>query len=127
MVTTGCLTSGCSSAVVNLETGKATDVVLPTGFSESTAPVLTNEGVVTLLVDDTGHAVVALGEPDALEPVDIAGLDPARGTQPMPAPGGWLAVAASEGDVALWRAGMGDTPLPTVELSADEQAIGVTA
>jgi hypothetical protein len=126
LVTTGCLTSGCSSAVVDLETGKTTDVAIPSGFSESTAPRLTTDGVVTLVTDDTGHAVVAMGKPDALDPVDIAGLDPARGIQPMPAPGGWLAVAASDGDVALWRAGIGDTPLPTVELRSDERAIGVS-
>jgi hypothetical protein len=126
LVTTGCLTSGCSSAVVDLETGKTTDVVIPIGFSESTAPRLTNDGVVTLLVDDTGHAVVAMGQPDALAPVDIAGLDPARGVQPIPAPGGWLAVAASDGDVALWRDGLGEAPLPLVELSSEERAIGVT-
>ena len=126
MVTTGCLTSGCGSAVIDLPTGKTTEVVMPAGYSESSAPRLTPDGVVAVVIDSFGSASLAVGEPDDLQTVTIDGLQPARGIQPLPAPDDWLVVPTDDGDAALWRAGEDAELLPRVELRAEERVIGVS-
>jgi len=126
MVTTGCLVSGCGSAVIDLPTGKSTDVVMPAGFTESSAPRLTPDGVVVVVIDGSGVASLAIGEPDALAVVQVDGLQPTRGVQPLPAPGDWLVVPTDDGDAALWREDVDAATLPRVELRAGERVIGVS-
>ena len=126
MVTTGCLSSGCGSAVIDLPTGETTDVVMPAGFTESSAPRLTPDGVVTVVIDSSGVSSLAIGEPDNLRAVTVDGMQPARGVQPLPAPGDWLVVPTADGDVALWREDVDAEHLPRVELRDDERVIGVS-
>jgi hypothetical protein len=126
LVTTGCLTSGCSSAVVDLTTGRSVDVAMPSGYTESAAPVLTEDGIASVVNDRTGASALAVGQPDDLQVLTIEGLQPARGAQPLPAQDGWLVVATAQGDAVLWRQGADPDQLPTVSLGADERVIGVS-
>ena len=126
MVTTGCLSSGCGSAVIDLPTGKTTDVVMPTGFTESSAPRLTPDGVVTVVIDSSGESSLAIGAPDDLRVVTVEGMQPARGVQPLPAPGDWLVVPTADGDAAVWREDVDVEHVPRVELREDESVIGVS-
>lgn len=126
LVTTGCLTSGCTSAVLDLNSGRSTEVEVPTGYVESATPVLTRDGVVAIVVDRTGATALAMGPPHGVRVVDVPGLEPARGDQPIVAPGGWLAVPTGDGDVSLWREGADPEQLPTVQLTEDERMIGVS-
>ncbi|HEX5016812.1 MAG TPA: hypothetical protein VFX15_04425 [Actinomycetes bacterium] len=127
LVTTGCLTSGCSSAVVNLATGRSRDVTMPAGFAESGAPTLVPGGVASVVVARDGSTRLAMGRPDALQVVarrSLAGVQPAHGVQAMAAPGGWLAITNDDGDVSLWRSGI-EEPVPTVDLAPDERLLAV--
>jgi len=126
MVTTGCLSSGCGSAVIDLPTGETTDVEMPAGFTESSAPRLTPDGVVTVVIDNSGASSLAIGEPDNLRPVTVDGMQPARGVQPLPAPGDWLVVPTDDGNVAVWREDVDAEHLPRVELREGELVIGVS-
>lgn len=126
LVTTGCLTSGCSSAVVDLTTGTSVDVDIPSGYTEAAAPTLTPNGIASVVNDRTGSPALAVGAPDALEVQTIEGLAPASGAQPVPAPDGWLVVTTADHHAVLWRRGADPEQLPSVSLGADERVIGVS-
>ncbi len=126
LVTTGCLTSGCAAAMVDVTSGKSTNVEIPLGWREVGAPRLVPEigGIAVVVADQDGRTALALGAPDGLEVVD--GLSPAAGQQAIPGPGGWLLVPLADGDVAAWHEDLSATELPRVELSVGEQLIGVS-
>jgi hypothetical protein len=126
LVTTGCLTSGCSSAVVDLSTGTSVEIAIPAGYTESAASVLTEDGIASVFNDRVGSSALAVGPPDDLQVLTIEGLEPARGAQALPASDGWLVVATADGDAVLWRQGADPDQLPTVALEADERVIGVS-
>ena len=126
MFTPGCLASGCSSAVVDVTTGKTTDVKVPVDYAESSAPTLTNDGVAMVVIDRAGVARIAVGSPNALQVVDVDGLDPARGGDVLPTTSGWLVVSTADGDVTLWRDGLEGGALPQVELAPDDRVVGVS-
>ncbi len=108
LVTTGCLTSGCTTAMVDVVTGNSTDVDIPLGWREVGEPRLIPEvdGVAVVVADMSGQTALAIGAPDDLQVV--AELEPGTGMQALPGPGGWLLVPLADGDVAAWREGMGD-------------------
>lgn len=125
LVSTGCLTSGCTTAVVDVVSGESIDVVIPTGWSEAGSPRLVTDGGVSVVIRDaSGETALAVGKPDDLTIVD--GLTPTAGLQALTGPDGWLLVPTADGDVTAWRADMGDSSAPRVELAADEQLIGVS-
>jgi hypothetical protein len=126
LVTTGCLTSGCTSALVNLRTGRSTDVQTPVGYFDSTTPVLTAEGVALLVVDDRGRAHLAIGSPQHLRVIATPGVDLTRGVQPISTAGGWLVLAGAGGVVTAWREGLDPQLVPSVQLTTDERVIGVS-
>jgi hypothetical protein len=126
LVTTGCVTVGCANAMVDVVTGESTTVELPMGWREAGEPRLmpSDEGVVLVVADESGRTALAMGEPDDLEIVDD--VTPARASQAIPGPDGWLLVPLGDGDVLAWRDDLGDAPSPTVELSEGERLIGVS-
>lgn len=126
LVTTGCLTSGCTSAVVDLTAGRSVEVAIPAGYTESAAPVLTADGIASVVNDRAGSSALAIGPADDLQVLTIEGLEPARGAQPLPASDGWLVVATASGDAVLWRQGTDPDHLPTVVLGEGERVIGVS-
>ena len=126
LVTTGCLTSGCTSALVNLRTGRSTDVQAPVGYFESTTPILTPDGVALVVVDDRGRANLAIGPPQHLQIIATPGVDLTRGVQPIPTAGGWLVLGGSGGVVSAWREGLDPQLVPSVQLRTGEQVIGVS-
>jgi hypothetical protein len=125
LVTTGCLSSGCTTALVNLTTGRRTDVRLPIGWSEVGEPRLDiATGGVTVVVRNTeGSTALAIGQPDDLQ--IVRDVTPAAGSQVVPAADGWYAVPESNGEVQMWRAGMSASELPTAQLSSGERLLGV--
>lgn len=125
LVTTGCLSSGCSTAVVSLVDGSTTEVVAPPGWSEAGQATLVGpDGDVALVVADAqGETALALGEPDDLRVTEA--LSPAS-TQPLLDAGdGWLVVPLSGGDAVLWRPGLPADDQPRVLLAEGEQVLGV--
>ncbi|MFL6070042.1 MAG: hypothetical protein ACJ72Y_02020 [Actinomycetes bacterium] len=126
LVTTGCLISGCTSALVNLRTGRSSDVKIPVGYFESAAPVVTPDGVALVVADDRGRAHLAAGSPQHLEIVDTPGVDLTRGVQPLSTSGGWLILAGAGGVVSAWREGLDPQLIPSVHLTSDERVIGVS-
>jgi hypothetical protein len=126
LVTTGCVTVGCANAVVDVVTGESTTVELPSGWREAGEPRLmpSDEGVVLVVADESGRTALAMGQPDDLEIIDD--VAPARATQAIPGPGGWLLVPLGDGDVVAWRKDLGDAATPTVELSEGEALVGVS-
>ncbi len=112
LVTTGCLTSGCTTAMVDVVTGNSTDVDIPLGWREVGEPRLIPEvdGVAVVVADMSGQTALAIGAPDDLQVV--AELAPGTGMQALPGPGGWLLVPLADGDVAAWREDLGDTEVP---------------
>jgi hypothetical protein len=127
LVTTGCLISGCCSAVIYLISGRSTDVEVPAGYAESGAPSLLPEGIALVVVGAQGRAALAIGSPQNLSVVDLADVEPTRGEQVLPAPNGWLAIPTANGDVTLWHAGVDLAHLPSVQLPSDERVVGVTS
>jgi hypothetical protein len=126
LVTTGCVTVGCANAVVDVVTGESTTVELPMGWREAGEPRLmpSDEGVVLVVADESGRTALAMGQPDDLEIVDD--VTPARASQAIPGPDGWLLVPLGDGDVVAWRTDIGDAAAPTVELSEGERLVGVS-
>ena len=126
LVTTGCLTSGCTSATVSLSDGTTTEVSPPRGWSEAGEPGLVgDEGQVAMVVtDESGRSSLAVGVPDDLRLVDVA-LPPST-QRILDAGDGWLVLPAADEDVVLWRAGLSVDRQPRVELAAGERVLGVT-
>jgi hypothetical protein len=112
--------------MVNLNSGHASDVQIPIGYFESSAPVLTPDGVALVVADDRGRAHLAMGSPQHLQIVDTPGVDLTRGVQPISAPGGWLVLAGSGGVVSAWHEGLDPEVVPSVQLSSDERVIGIS-
>lgn len=127
LVTTGCLTSGCTTATVSLRDGTTTEVSPPPGWSEAGEPGLVGDrGQVAMVVtDETGRSALALGAPDDLRLVDVA-LPPSA-QRILDAGDGWLVLPAADGDAALWHAGLPVDRQPHVELAAGERVLGVTS
>lgn len=127
LVTTGCLTSGCTSATVSLSDGTTTEVSPPAGWSEAGEPGLVGVlGQVAMVVTDgTGRSALAMGAPDDLRLVDVA-LPPSA-QRILDAGDGWLVLPAADEDVVLWRAGLSADRQPHVELAAGERVLGVTS
>jgi hypothetical protein len=126
LVTTGCLTSGCNTAVLDLATGKQVDVTSPAGYRESGVPQLTDDGVAGGLTGPDGSPTLAVGRPESLAIVDLGELSLARGADPLTVPGGWLALTTSDGSVVLWRDGLDAEQWPTVSLGPEERVVGVS-
>jgi hypothetical protein len=126
LVTTGCLMFGCSSAVIDLDTGRSSDVRVPAGYAESGAPSLMPDGIAMVIVGAQGRAALAIGSPQHLSVVDLGGVEPTRGDQALPGPNGWLAIPTTGSGVTLWRPGVDPAHLPSVHLSADERVVGVS-
>lgn len=126
LVTTGCLTSGCATAMVDVATGVSTDVDIPFGWKEVGQPRLVPDvaGVAVIVADSDGRTALALGAPDNLAIVE--GLRPTPGLQAIPGPNGWLLVPLDDGDVIAWRHDLGGAPAARVELAAGEQLVGVS-
>ncbi|MCZ3387641.1 MAG: hypothetical protein LH645_00610 [Actinomycetia bacterium] len=126
LVTTGCVTFGCSTAMVDLVTGRSTALALPTGWREVGEPHLApaEGGVAVVVADETGRTALAVGPPDDLQVVDA--LTPAAASQAVPGPDGWLLVSLGDGDVVAWRNDLGDAVAPRVELSDGEWLVGVS-
>lgn len=127
LVTTGCLTSGCTSATVSLTDGTTTEVSSPPGWSEAGEPGLVGDrGQVAMVVtDETGRSALAVGDPDDLRVVDVP--LPASAQRILDAGDGWLVLPAADEDVVLWRSGLPVDRQPHVELAAGERVLGVTA
>jgi hypothetical protein len=127
LVTTGCLTSGCTTATVSLSDGTTTEVRPPPGWSEAGEPGLVGEeGQVAMVVtDETGRSALALGAPDELRLVDV--VLPASANRILDAGDGWLVLPAADEDVVLWRAGLSVDRQPRVELAAGERVLGATS
>jgi hypothetical protein len=126
LVTTGCLTWGCNTAVLDLATGKQVDVTSPAGYRESGVPQLTDEGVAGGLTGPDGSPTLAVGPPESLAIVDLGELSLARGADPLTVPGGWLALTTSDGSVVLWRDGLDAEQWPMVSLGPEERVVGVS-
>lgn len=126
LVTTGCVTFGCSTAMVDVVTGRSTTVALPTGWREVGEPRLmpADGGVAVVVADESGRTALAVGPPDNLEVVDA--LSPAAGSQAIPGADDWLLVLLGDGDVVAWRSDLGDAAEPRVELSEGEWLVGVS-
>ena len=126
LVTTGCLISGCTTSMVNLRTGRSSDVNIPTGYFESAAPVLVPDGVALIVADDRGRAHLATGSPRHPQIVDTPGVTLTRGVQPFSASDGWLILAGVGGVVSAWREGIDPQLIPSVQLTAEERVIGIS-
>ncbi len=126
LVSTGCLTTGCSTAMVDVSTGDRTDVATPMGWFDVSTPRLVPavDGVAVVVKNEAGRTGLAVGPPDSLTMVD--GLEPALGAQPLAGPGGWLIVPLAGGDVVAWHEGADPEQLRQVELSSDERVVGVS-
>lgn len=127
LVTTGCLTSGCTTATVSLSDGTTTEVRPPVGWSEAGEPGLVGDQgqVAMVVVDESGRAALAVGPPGDLRVVNVA--LPASAHRILDAGEGWLVLPAADTDVLLWRSGLPVDRLPHVELAAGEQVLGVSA
>jgi hypothetical protein len=125
LVTTGCLSSGCTTATVALTDGATTGLVAPRGWTPvGEATLVGSPGTVAVPVADAeGRMRLAMGTADALELTDAPA--PAAGGAVLDAGEGWLVLSAAGGDVVLWRPAL--DRLPRVELSVDEQVLGVAA
>lgn len=126
LVSTGCLTTGCSTAMVDVSTGERTDVVTPSGWFEVGTPRLVPAvaGVAVVVKSQSGATALAVGPPDDL--TIVADLQPDLGSQPLAGPDGWLIVPLEGGDVTAWRKGLDAESVTTVQLGRDERAIGVS-
>lgn len=126
LVTTGCLTSGCTSAMVDVSTGQTSNVEMPSGWREVGSPRLVPAvaGVAVVVMGPSGRTALALGPPGDLQVVDE--VAPAAGFQVLPGPDGWLLVPQGDGDVLAWREDLGDAVAPRVELSEGERLVGVS-
>lgn len=125
LVTTGCLSSGCSTAVVSLSDGSTTEVVAPAGWTQAGEVTLVGrDGNVALVVTDvSGETALALGQPDDLRVTEVASPAP---THPvLDAGDGWLVVPITGGDAVLWRPGIPADEQPRIELAEGEQVVGV--
>ncbi len=126
LVSTGCLTTGCSTAMVDVSTGDRTDVSTPLGWFEVSTPRLfpAVDGVAVVVKNEAGGTGLAVGPPDDL--AMVRGLEPALGAQPMAGPDGWLIVPLAGGDVVAWREGADTERLRRVQLSPAERVVGVS-
>ncbi|MEO8107196.1 MAG: hypothetical protein ABI720_07735 [Actinomycetes bacterium] len=126
LVSTGCLTTGCSTAMVDVTTGERTQVITPAGWFDVSTPRLlpSMAGVAVVVKNEEGGTGLAVGKPDDLTIVD--GLAPALGSQPLAGPDGWLVVPLANGDVVPWREGVDPADMTPLQLGSDEQALGVS-
>lgn len=126
LVSTGCLTTGCSTAMIDVTTGERTDVVTPSGWFDVSTPRLlpSMDGVAVVVKNEAGDTALAVGEPDDLSIVED--LQPVLGSQPLSGPDGWLIVPLEGGDVVAWREGVDTEDMTRVQLGPDEGAVGVS-
>ncbi len=126
LVSTGCLTTGCSTAMIDVSTGKRTDVVTPSGWFDVSTPRLlpSMAGIAVVVKNEAGETALAVGRPDDLSIVDD--LQPVLGSQPLAGPDGWLIVPLEGGDVVAWRDGVDVEDMTRVQLAPDERAVGVS-
>jgi len=126
LVSTGCLTTGCSTAMIDVSTGERTDVVTPSGWFDVSTPRLlpTMAGVAVVVKNREGETALAVGTPDDLTIVE--GLQPELGSQPLGGPDGWLIVPLEGGDVVAWRSGVDAADATRVQLGSAERAVAVS-
>jgi hypothetical protein len=126
LVTTGCLTSGCATAVLDLVSGTEVGVAAPSGHSVAGVPRLFGGEIAMAVTAPDGSAQLAVGPPEAPAVADLGELTLARGVEPLATADGWLVLTVSDGSVVLWREGLDDRQWPTVALGADERVVGVS-
>lgn len=126
LVTTGCLSSGCTTATVSLTDGETIDLRAPQGWTLAGEPRLVDRTgrVAVVVADATGQTRLALGPPGSLQLTDAPTPDAGRAV--LAAGGDWLVVPAAGGDAVLWRPGTSPEQQPRVELSADAEVLGAT-
>lgn len=126
LVSTGCLTTGCSTAMIDVSTGERTDVVTPSGWFDVSTPRLVPSmaGVAVVVKNERDDTALAVGRPDDLSIVED--LQPVLGSQALAGPDGWLVVPLEGGDVAVWREGVDTEDTTRVQLAPDERAVGVS-
>jgi hypothetical protein len=128
LVTSGCLVLGCPTALLDLVDGSRVDVAPPAGY-RLVDTALAADGTIALGVSADngsfaagGQRSVLVGRPDHWREVDeLAGV---AWDDVVWGPDGWLVVMQTDGDVTLWREGVG---VVLVQLPDGERVLGVSA
>lgn len=121
LISRGCLTLGCSYAVIDMRSGTSRDVVVPQGWEVSGPAALAPDGetvaqVVSSVDGDTALAMGSARSMQIVPDVSAAVAAPAFFTE-----SGWLAVADETGDVVLVRG----NERRTVDLPPGVELVGV--
>jgi hypothetical protein len=122
LASSGCLSKGCTTNLIDTATGRSTPVEPPAGWTESGPAVLAPDGrtVAQVVAAADGTQGLALGSPSSM--TVVADVVPGVAAAPHFAADGWLVVTDEAGDALLVR---GDERV-TVALGVGERLVAVS-